>query len=265
MPGNLLERLGGLFGRHASPTADEPPVSAPAEAPPVETPVEVVPPDVVNVEPAPEAISDVAVSSVETSPVVAEATVAADAAPSPVTDSSQSTEPAPAPEPVKSEEELLEERLWAETEQAWAQGDFETVTQRLDALKALEPEDAAAIDEKIAAAQYNSGAQVEGSGDLQRALFLYQEALRRNPNLGEAVFAIERVQAALAPTPPPAENAPEAPSEQTYTVQEGDSLWAIAEKIYGDGNSWTRIQEANSDQISDPDAIQPGQTLRIPS
>jgi nucleoid-associated protein YgaU len=155
---------------------------------------------------------------------------------------------------------LLEERLWAETDQAWAQGDFTTVTERLDALKALQPEDAAEIDEKIAAAQFNHASQIEQSGDLDRALYLYQEAQRRNPNLGEATFAIERIQAALAP---PAE-APAEPAEQTYTVEPGDSLWAIAEKFYGSGNDWSRILEANRDQISDPDMIQPGQTLRIP-
>lgn len=51
---------------------------------------------------------------------------------------------------------------------------------------------------------------------------------------------------------------------ETYTVQSGDSLWAISERFYGDGNAWHRIYEANRGQIKDPDVIQPGWELSIP-
>ncbi len=52
----------------------------------------------------------------------------------------------------------------------------------------------------------------------------------------------------------------------SYTVQEGENLWMIAKRweIYGDGRMWTRIFEANSDILSDPNLIRPGQTLTIP-
>jgi tetratricopeptide (TPR) repeat protein len=168
-------------------------------------------------------------------------------------------------EPAKSAEELEEERLWGEIDGAWASGDFGRVTELLDALKAYQPEDAAAIDEKIAAAQFNQASALEQGGELDRALYLYQEAQRRNPNLGEAGFAIERVQAAMAPL---AEAVPEpeaAPPEQSYTVEPGDTLSAIAERFYGDPNQWPRVFEANGDQLDNPDMIQPGQVLRIPA
>lgn len=51
---------------------------------------------------------------------------------------------------------------------------------------------------------------------------------------------------------------------QTYTVQSGDSLWAIAQKFYGDGNQWQRIYQANSSVVKNPNLIFPGQTLIIP-
>jgi nucleoid-associated protein YgaU len=59
---------------------------------------------------------------------------------------------------------------------------------------------------------------------------------------------------APAPEPPPA--------PRTYTVESGDTLWAIAERFYGDGNQYQRIADASG--ISNPDLIQPGQVLTIP-
>lgn len=52
---------------------------------------------------------------------------------------------------------------------------------------------------------------------------------------------------------------------QTYTVQAGDSLSKISRQFYGNTNEYMKIFEANRDQLSDPDQIKPGQTLKIPS
>lgn len=281
MAGNFFDRLGGLFGRRPSqPTEEAPPADSSSAVTAEPTPEPVV-------ESAPVADAPVtpgASGEAQAAPARPAETYAAPAAgsaapPAPAyadttstvadasTPSAAVAEAAPAA-PARSEEEQMEERLWGEVDQAWAAGNFEKVTELLDALKALEPEDAAAIDEKLAAAQYNYAAQIEQSGDLQRALYLYQEAQRRNPNLGEAAFAIERVQAMLQP-PAPAEAeaqamVAEAPAERTYTVESGDTLWAIAERMYGSGAEWQKIFEANRDQVDNPDLIQPGQTLRIP-
>jgi len=35
----------------------------------------------------------------------------------------------------------------------------------------------------------------------------------------------------------------------TYTVKSGDTLWEIAEAVYGNGYEWTKILEANSSDI----------------
>lgn len=55
------------------------------------------------------------------------------------------------------------------------------------------------------------------------------------------------------------------PRPKTYTVKAGDSLWKIAQRIYGNGNQWTKIYEANRDKIKNPDLIYPGQKLTIPA
>ncbi|MBO0864185.1 MAG: LysM peptidoglycan-binding domain-containing protein, partial [Mycobacterium sp.] len=47
-----------------------------------------------------------------------------------------------------------------------------------------------------------------------------------------------------------------------YTVEAGDTLWAISERFYGDGSKYQVIADASG--ISNPDLIQPGQVLTIP-
>lgn len=69
---------------------------------------------------------------------------------------------------------------------------------------------------------------------------------------------------AEAPAPAPeAAPAPPAPAAQTHTVEGGDTLWAIAERFYGDGNQYQRIADANG--IPNPDLINVGQVLTIPA
>src|SRR5688572_7777347 len=53
-------------------------------------------------------------------------------------------------------------------------------------------------------------------------------------------------------------------SHQTYTVQAGDTLSAIAKRYLGDANAYMDIFNINRDQLTDPDKIKPGQVLKIP-
>ena len=50
-----------------------------------------------------------------------------------------------------------------------------------------------------------------------------------------------------------------------YTVQQGDTLYSIAQQAYGDGNQWQTIYNANTQVIgNNPNSLQPGQVLYIP-
>lgn len=49
-----------------------------------------------------------------------------------------------------------------------------------------------------------------------------------------------------------------------YEVQSGDTLSGIAKKVTNGKLHYQKIFEANDDQLSDPDKIQPGQKLKIP-
>jgi nucleoid-associated protein YgaU len=62
---------------------------------------------------------------------------------------------------------------------------------------------------------------------------------------------------ATTPAKPPA-----APASVTYTVQKGDTLFAIAKQHYGDGNKWKKIASANPGL--NPGAVKAGQKLIIP-
>jgi len=65
---------------------------------------------------------------------------------------------------------------------------------------------------------------------------------------------------AAAPEAP----APAAASGRNYTVQSGDTLWKIADEMYGNGSKYMKIFDANSDLLEHPDRIFPGQELTIP-
>ena len=52
---------------------------------------------------------------------------------------------------------------------------------------------------------------------------------------------------------------------QTYTVKSGDNLSKISKQFYGDSNEYMRIFYANRDKLNDPDKIQIGQQLAIPT
>lgn len=55
-----------------------------------------------------------------------------------------------------------------------------------------------------------------------------------------------------------------APTTKTYTVKKGDTLWAIAAKYYGSGAQYNKIYNANTDKISNPNLIYPGQVFTLP-
>jgi nucleoid-associated protein YgaU len=76
---------------------------------------------------------------------------------------------------------------------------------------------------------------------------------------GPEPTAVVESTANVEPEPAPAEK-----SGRSYTVQSGDTLWNIAEQMYGDGSKYLKIFDANSDLLEQPDQICPDQELFIP-
>jgi nucleoid-associated protein YgaU len=48
-------------------------------------------------------------------------------------------------------------------------------------------------------------------------------------------------------------------------VKAGDTLSKIAKETLGDANAYTKIFDANKDQLTDPNKIKVGQVLKLPS
>jgi lysozyme len=106
--------------------------------------------------------------------------------------------------------------------------------------------------------QYSSKGQLAGFPSLQLLDFNYF-----NGSLGDlAAFASQPAPTVVQPQQPaPQPVIPPAPAPQTtYTVKPGDSLYAIAAKY---GTTVQAIAIANN--ISNPNSIQVGQVLKIPS
>ncbi|HVM32001.1 MAG TPA: LysM peptidoglycan-binding domain-containing protein [bacterium] len=74
----------------------------------------------------------------------------------------------------------------------------------------------------------------------------------------------KRIEGADAPNQPAATPVPVVASG-SYTVERGDTLWAISgkSKVYGDPFAWPLLFKANRDTIQDPDIIEVKQVLKV--
>ncbi|MEM7806982.1 MAG: LysM peptidoglycan-binding domain-containing protein [Planctomycetota bacterium] len=100
------------------------------------------------------------------------------------------------------------------------------------------------------------------TSDNRSKLMALNESLADNPDLVVAgrsyrVPADAVQAAAVRPAAKPKSN--------IYTVQPGDSLWRIAARQLGDGNRGEEIAALNADVLPDPDRLQVGMDLRLPS
>lgn len=53
-------------------------------------------------------------------------------------------------------------------------------------------------------------------------------------------------------------------STKEYVTKKGDTLWKIAQDVYGDGRKWKNIYRFNSEKIKDPNKLKAGVKLTIP-
>lgn len=67
-----------------------------------------------------------------------------------------------------------------------------------------------------------------------------------------------------ADTVPTAQGGPGSIGARSYTIEQGDTLSAIAKRVYGRASDWQRIFQANRGTLDNPDRIFPGQVITLP-
>ncbi len=102
---------------------------------------------------------------------------------------------------------------------------------------------------------YEQGGDV-GSIHYSLTLKEYQEVTAKQVTIENKTAMVEDTETRIDNTVQP----------ETYTVKDGDCLWNIAKKYYGDGSKYTVIYDANKDVIGgNPNLIYTGQVFTIPA
>ncbi|MFC4605573.1 LysM peptidoglycan-binding domain-containing protein [Rhodococcus kronopolitis] len=107
----------------------------------------------------------------------------------------------------------------------------------------------------------NSGAKLVVQDDRNVVLYAGDKAVWASDTAVEVTEPVPAAEPEPAPAPEPAAP-PAPPAPRTHTIGEGESLWVIAERYYGDGNQYQRLADANG--IANPDLVHPGQVITVP-
>lgn len=168
-------------------------------------------------------------------------------------------EPAPAPKPSKSVDELAQEVI------AGLWGNQPERQQRLEAAGYDYYAVQARVNEILAPAPAPTPSK--SVDDLAREVIRgdWGNGQERKDRLTAAGYDYSTVQARVneilsgnKPAPKPVDNT------VIYTVKPGDTLWGIAERFLGKGSRWREIYYANQAIIgANPNIIHPGQKLTI--
>lgn len=97
----------------------------------------------------------------------------------------------------------------------------------------------------------------EGDKYLTIKLLEYKGAGKRYVAVQVQEQTVKQAQDVQSENPAVTEN-------KTHTVEDKDTLWALAKKYYGDGAQYTKIASANP-SIKNPNLIYAGQVLTIPA
>ncbi len=126
------------------------------------------------------------------------------------------------------------------------------------------------LREEIAALQFDNdrlGKEVASLDNRLRLLLDDAGAVSRPPSPALRDRTLDGTETAAVERPPadarPAERRPP-PGARTYRVQRGDSLWSIAQKVYGDANRNVDIRNANPGLIGPNDRLREGVVLILP-
>ncbi len=107
-----------------------------------------------------------------------------------------------------------------------------------------------AIAEKIYGSGYN-WVDLASANKLENPSVLYVGTKLVVPNVAAKTITIQKTPEISNPI-----------TGNSYTVVEGDSLWDITVRAYGDGYKWTEVAKINN--LANPDLIYSGNVLKLP-
>ncbi len=143
-------------------------------------------------------------------------------------------------------------------------GRYDDAVKELETAVGLKPDDPT-INEHLGDAYWKIGRKRD-------AVFQWTHARDLDPEKSELPVILAKLQHGLKDPPPTgadtATTVTAAAAQTTptsVTVAPGDSLWTIANRVYGDSAMYLQIYQANRGLISNPDRIFPGMTLTIPA
>ena len=164
----------------------------------------------------------------------------------------------------------------------------------------LKPDDGYIVD-SLGWAYYRVGRYHEAVAQLERAITLRSDDVTINDHLGDAYWKVgrkleatfqwnhardlnpepedkarilakiakgldkyEESQVASAAGNTVTDATTGGPVPASFTVGEGDSLWKIAVEVYGDGELFPKLIDANRAKLRNPNRIEPGMVLDVP-
>ena len=118
-------------------------------------------------------------------------------------------------------------------------------------------------EKKLGTGEHNFRAEQINTATGERLALAMVAVERLVPKPPEVAAAESTATGRASASPVKADGAHRA--KDIYTVQRGDTLWAIAKRYFGSGLRYPTIYEDNREIINDPDLIHPKQEVKVPT
>lgn len=146
-------------------------------------------------------------------------------------------------------------------------GKYEEAVGQLERAISLKADDAT-INDHLGDAYWKVGRKLEATFQWAHARDLNPEPADKErilAKLAKGLDKVEETQVAAATSDTTTDAVvPQRTGADQMTISAGDSLWKIALKVYGDGELYGRLIDANRDKLRNPNLIVPGLVIDIP-
>jgi tetratricopeptide (TPR) repeat protein len=144
---------------------------------------------------------------------------------------------------------------------------YEEAVGQLERAISLKADDAT-INDHLGDAYWKVGRKLEATFQWAHARDLNPEPADKErilAKLAKGLDKVEETQVASASTDTATDGSTGNPAAgEQFTIESGDSLWKVALKVYGDGELYSRLIDANRDKLRNPNNIRPGLVIDIP-